>query len=131
MRWQMAERDGLDQYVAGGGAFGRAGQHGDFQHVGGKLIEHHGLAAAPDDVQPLDFLPVNRNVKSLDSGAVICQISVMDGDERDIFQFLKTRGTDFVGVMEIARRAGNKKRFYKDPDWAKIGPDTDAGTRDS
>jgi hypothetical protein len=43
----------------------------------------------------------------------------MDGDERDIFQFLKTRGTDFVGAMEIARRAGNKKKFYKDPNWAK------------
>ena len=44
----------------------------------------------------------------------------MDADERDIFQFLKTRGTDFVGAMEIARRAGNKKRFYEDPDWAKV-----------
>ena len=44
----------------------------------------------------------------------------MDGDERDIFQFLKTRGTDFVGAMEISRRAGNKKRFYEDPDWAKV-----------
>ena len=44
----------------------------------------------------------------------------MDGDERDIFQFLKTRGTDFVGAMEICRRAGNKKKFFGDPDWAKI-----------
>jgi hypothetical protein len=44
----------------------------------------------------------------------------MDGDERDIFQFLKTRGADFVNAMEIARRAGNKKRFYDDPDWAKV-----------
>jgi hypothetical protein len=43
----------------------------------------------------------------------------MDGDERDIFQYLKTRGTDFVNGMEIARRAGNKRRFYQDPDWAK------------
>jgi hypothetical protein len=43
----------------------------------------------------------------------------MDGDERDIFQFLKTRGTDFVGAMEICRRAGNKKRFFQDPNWAK------------
>ncbi len=43
----------------------------------------------------------------------------MDGDERDIFQFLKTRGTDFVNAMEISRRAGNKKRFFEDPDWAK------------
>jgi hypothetical protein len=43
----------------------------------------------------------------------------MDGDERDIFQFLKTRGTDFVNAMEISRRSGNKKRFYDEPDWAK------------
>ena len=44
----------------------------------------------------------------------------MDADERDIFQFLKTRGTEFVNGMEIARRAGNKRRFYEDPDWAKV-----------
>ena len=44
---------------------------------------------------------------------------VMDGDERDIYQFLKTWGNDFVGAMEISRRATNKKRFYEDPDWAK------------
>ena len=43
----------------------------------------------------------------------------MDGDERDIFQFLKTRGTEFVGAMEIARRAGTRKKFFEDPDWAK------------
>jgi hypothetical protein len=44
----------------------------------------------------------------------------MDADERDIFQFLRTRGLEFVGAMEIARRAGNKRRFYEDPDWAKV-----------
>ena len=27
--------------------------------------------------------------------------------------FSKTRGTEFVGAMEIARRAGNKRRFYR------------------
>ena len=43
----------------------------------------------------------------------------MDGDEREIYQFLKTWGTEFVGVMEISRRATSKKRFYEDPDWAK------------
>ena len=43
----------------------------------------------------------------------------MDGDEREIFHFLKTRGAEFVGAAEIARRAGNKKKFYDDPDWAK------------
>ncbi|MFZ1072456.1 MAG: hypothetical protein WAO21_03375 [Verrucomicrobiia bacterium] len=43
----------------------------------------------------------------------------MDGDEREIFQFLKSRGDDFVNAVEIARRAGGKSRFHKDPDWAK------------
>jgi hypothetical protein len=43
----------------------------------------------------------------------------MDSDEREIYAFLKTWGTEFLGAMEIARRATNKKRFYKDPDWAK------------
>ena len=43
----------------------------------------------------------------------------MDADERDIVQFLKTWGSTFVGAKEIARRAGQKKRFYDDPDWAK------------
>jgi hypothetical protein len=43
----------------------------------------------------------------------------MDGDEREIFQFLKSRGEQFVGAREIARRAGGKRRFYDDADWAK------------
>jgi len=68
---------------------------------------------------PKNGFTVNRKVKPLDSGGLVCKTGAMDGDERDIFQFLKTRGTDFVGAMEIARRAGNKKKFYEDPDWAK------------
>jgi predicted transcriptional regulator of viral defense system len=43
----------------------------------------------------------------------------MDGDEREIYQFLKTWGTTYVGATEIARRATIKKRFYEEPDWAK------------
>ncbi len=43
----------------------------------------------------------------------------MDGEEREIFHFLKTWGAEFVGAAEIARKAGNKKKFYEDPDWAK------------
>lgn len=43
----------------------------------------------------------------------------MDSDERAIFDFLKTWGTTFVGVREICRRAGNKKRFHEDAGWAK------------
>jgi len=44
----------------------------------------------------------------------------MDSDEREIYQFLKTWGTEYVGAMEIARRATSKKRFYDEPDWAKV-----------
>ena len=43
----------------------------------------------------------------------------MDSDERDIFQYLKTWDTDFINPVEIGRRAGSKKRFYEDPNWAK------------
>ncbi len=43
----------------------------------------------------------------------------MDADERDIYQFLKTWGAEYVGAVEIARRAGSKKKFYEDPNWAK------------
>lgn len=43
----------------------------------------------------------------------------MDADERDVFQFLKDRGNDYVNAREIARRAGGKRRFQDDPEWAK------------
>jgi hypothetical protein len=43
----------------------------------------------------------------------------MDADEREIFEFLKTRSSDFTNAMEICRRAGNKKKFHDDPNWAK------------
>jgi hypothetical protein len=43
----------------------------------------------------------------------------MDADEREIYQFLKTWGGEFVGGTEIARRAGGKRKFHEDPDWAK------------
>ena len=44
----------------------------------------------------------------------------MDSDEREIYQFLESWGTVFVGAKEIARRATTKKRFYDEPDWAKL-----------
>jgi len=43
----------------------------------------------------------------------------MDADERDIFLYLKTWGENFSGAMEICRRAGSKRRFHEDPNWAK------------
>jgi hypothetical protein len=43
----------------------------------------------------------------------------MDSDERDIFNYLKTWGKDYVSFKEVCRRAAGKKRFTEDPDWAK------------
>jgi|ERR1700733_4763803 len=43
----------------------------------------------------------------------------MDADEREIFYFLKTWGEEYVSVKEIARRAGGKKKFHENPEWAK------------
>ena len=42
----------------------------------------------------------------------------MDSDEREIFRFLKSWGNQFVAAREICRRAGNKRRFREEPDWA-------------
>lgn len=44
----------------------------------------------------------------------------MDSDERDIFNFLKTWSGQFVNAKEISRRAGSKKRFHENPEWAKV-----------
>jgi hypothetical protein len=43
----------------------------------------------------------------------------MDADERDIYHYLSTWGDTFVNVKEICRRAGNKRRFSQEPDWAR------------
>lgn len=43
----------------------------------------------------------------------------MDADEREIFQFLKNWGADYVNATEICRRAGGKRKFHEDPNWAK------------
>ena len=43
----------------------------------------------------------------------------MDIEEREIFLFLKTYGADFVAAREICRRAGGRKRYHEDHDWAK------------
>jgi hypothetical protein len=43
----------------------------------------------------------------------------MSSDEREIFNYLQTWGGEFINAKEISRRAGTKKRFHEDPDWAK------------
>jgi len=45
----------------------------------------------------------------------------MDSDEREIFHYLQTWGANFVSAKEICRRAGSKKRYNEDNDWAR-GP---------
>ncbi|MEY2466086.1 MAG: hypothetical protein QOD03_607 [Verrucomicrobiota bacterium] len=42
----------------------------------------------------------------------------MDADEKSICTYLKSWNSQFVSGREIARRAGGKKRFREDPNWA-------------
>jgi hypothetical protein len=42
----------------------------------------------------------------------------MDSDEREITGYLKSWGRQFVAAREIARRAGGKRRFRDEPQWA-------------
>jgi hypothetical protein len=42
----------------------------------------------------------------------------MDSDERTIFDYLKTWGEEFVSAKEICRRAGGKRRYVEDNNWA-------------
>ncbi len=42
----------------------------------------------------------------------------MDIDEREIFLFLKSYGADHVAAREICRRAGGRRRYEEDHDWA-------------
>ena len=42
----------------------------------------------------------------------------MDADEREIFRFLKSWGSQFIAAREICRRAGGTKRFQEEPNWA-------------
>ena len=43
----------------------------------------------------------------------------MDADEREIYSFLQHFGEEWVNAKEICRRAGGKKRFNEDNNWAK------------
>ena len=60
-----------------------------------------------------------RFLVALDSDAGLWQVAVMDADERDIFQFLKSWGGNYIAAREICRRAGGRRRFNEEPDWAK------------
>jgi hypothetical protein len=43
----------------------------------------------------------------------------MDSSEREIFYYLKTWGKEFVSAKEVCRRAGTKKQYNENNDWAK------------
>ena len=42
----------------------------------------------------------------------------MDSDERQVTDYLKSWPRHFVSAREVARRAGGKRRFREDPQWA-------------
>ncbi len=42
----------------------------------------------------------------------------MDPEERDVCNFLKSWPGQFVGLREICRRAGGKRRYRDDEHWA-------------
>ena len=43
----------------------------------------------------------------------------MDIDEREIFLFLKTYGAAYVAAREICRKAGGRRKYDEDHEWAK------------
>ena len=42
----------------------------------------------------------------------------MDADEREIFDFLSCYGEEWISAKEICRKAGGKRRFNEDNNWA-------------
>ena len=45
----------------------------------------------------------------------------MDADEREIFHFLKQYKHEYLSSREVCRRAGGKRRFRNEPEWAVPG----------
>ncbi|SPE54673.1 hypothetical protein SBV1_1910018 [Verrucomicrobia bacterium] len=43
----------------------------------------------------------------------------MDADEREIYNFLKTRRHEFISVRDISQRLGSKRLRNASPEWAK------------
>jgi len=44
---------------------------------------------------------------------------MMDSDEREIYYYLKSWRNEYLSSREICRRAGGKKRFRQEEEWAK------------
>jgi hypothetical protein len=45
---------------------------------------------------------------------------VFNSDEIEIIEYLKSWKGEFVSVAEICRRAGGKRKFEQEPNWAKL-----------
>jgi len=43
----------------------------------------------------------------------------MNAEERDIYYYLKARRREFIGIREISRRTGGKRKSRVNPDWAR------------
>ena len=43
---------------------------------------------------------------------------MMDADERDVCLYLKSFPGQFVSYKDISRRAGGKRRYREEPEWA-------------
>ena len=50
--------------------------------------------------------------------AQVASYTPMDADEREICLYLKGFPGQFVSYAEISRRAGGKRRFRQEPEWA-------------
>lgn len=55
----------------------------------------------------------------LDAGGLLWHSAGMSSDEREILNYLQTWGGEFINAKEVSRRAGTKKRYHEDPDWAR------------
>jgi hypothetical protein len=44
---------------------------------------------------------------------------MMDADEREIYYYLKPWRNEYISAREICRRAGGKKKFRDNQEWAK------------
>lgn len=55
----------------------------------------------------------------LDLPANLVQIARMDADEQMIYDYLLTYGEEWVSAREISRRAGGRKRYAEDNNWAR------------
>src|SRR5690348_534530 len=51
--------------------------------------------------------------------AFVTYASHMDADERDIYQYMKHHGREFIPALEVCRRVGGKRRFRNNHDWAR------------